>query len=156
MRKTTRSRIGDALTDLILDVFRLNGRLLVEGDRLVAAIGLTSARWQVLGAVAYAEHPQPVAWLARSMGLNRQGVQRIVNELENDGLLELAENPHHRRAHLVLLTGAGKAAFEQADRLQGPWVNKLAEGLSAKEIENARQVLVTIRDRLEEASAARH
>jgi MarR family len=72
---------GDALTGLILETFRFNGRLLVAGDRLVADLGLTSARWQVMGAIALSPQPEPVARLARSMGLNRQGVQRIVNEL---------------------------------------------------------------------------
>ena len=62
------------MTDLILDLFRLNGRLLAAGDRLVAGLGLTSARWQVLGAIALADRPQPVAWLARDMGVYRQGV----------------------------------------------------------------------------------
>jgi len=45
---------------------------LSAGDRLVAGLGLTSARWQILDAIASAEHPQPVAWLARDMGANRQ------------------------------------------------------------------------------------
>ncbi len=35
---------GDALTALVLEIFRLNGALLVHGDRLVGDIGLTSAR----------------------------------------------------------------------------------------------------------------
>ena len=46
------NRPSDALTQLILEVFRVNGGLLSAGDRLVADLGLTSARWQVLGAVA--------------------------------------------------------------------------------------------------------
>ena len=58
---------GEALTGLVLAVFRLNGQLLAAGDRLVADLGLTSARWQVLGAIALAPSPQPVAWLARNM-----------------------------------------------------------------------------------------
>jgi hypothetical protein len=43
---------GKAATALILEVFRFNGRLLAAGDKLVANLGLTSARWQVLGAIA--------------------------------------------------------------------------------------------------------
>src|SRR5712692_10354297 len=70
-----------ALTELMLEVFRLNGRLLTSGDRLVADIGLTSARWQVLGAVALAGNRLPVAHIPRNMGLTRQAVQRTVNEL---------------------------------------------------------------------------
>src|SRR5882757_8167677 len=128
MKSKRHTQAGQALTGLILAVFRLNGRLLMAGDRLVAGLDLTSARWQVLGAVALAERPQPVSWLARNMGLNRQGVQRIVNEMRDDGLLELEPNPHHRRAHLVVLTKRGKEAFEAAARLQAPWVNDLARG----------------------------
>src|SRR6266550_827785 len=123
MRSKAHTPGGQALTGLVLAIFRLNGRLLVAGDRLIAGLDLTSARWQVLGAIALAETPQPVAWLARNMGLNRQGVQRIVNEMRDDGLLELQPKPHHRRAHLVVPTRRGKEAFEAATRLQTPWAN---------------------------------
>ena len=37
------------LTEIVLLVFRVNGRLLSAGDRLVGDLGLTSARWQMLG-----------------------------------------------------------------------------------------------------------
>lgn len=145
----SRTPSGDAVTELILEVFRLNGRLLVAGDRLVADLGLTSARWQVLGAIALSDRPQPVAWLARSMGLNRQGVQRIVNELQNEGLVAFQPNPNHRRAHLVVLTGHGKSTYDKAERLQGPWVNSLAKGVSVKDIAAANRVATALRERLE-------
>jgi DNA-binding MarR family transcriptional regulator len=140
---------GAAVTELILDVFRLNGRLLAAGDRLVADVGLTSARWQVLGAIALAATPSPVARLARGMGLTRQGVQRIVNELAAEGLVELVPNPHHRRAQLVLLTEAGRNAYQAASERQVPWVNRLAEGLDEPELTAARRVLRALIQRLE-------
>jgi DNA-binding MarR family transcriptional regulator len=146
---TSQNPIEDAITDLILEVFRLNGRLLTAGDRLVAGLGLTSARWQVLGAIAYSGSPQPVAWLARSMGLNRQGVQRIVNELHHEGFVGFKTNPNHRRAHFVVLTSRGKSAFVAANRLQKPWVNDLAEGLTPKDVATALRITRTLRERLE-------
>ena len=97
-----RTPSGAAVRELIVAVFRLNGRLLVAGDRLVASLGLTSARWQVLGAIALSPAPEPVARLARNMGLNRQGVQRIVGELVAEDFVELKDNPHHRSAKLVV------------------------------------------------------
>jgi DNA-binding MarR family transcriptional regulator len=148
--QTKQTAAGKAVTDLILEVFRLNGRLLVAGDRLVAPLGLTSARWQVLGAIAFAEMPQPVSWLARSMGLNRQGVQRLVNEMSADGLVEMRPNPHHRRAHLVVLTKRGRAAYEAAARLQAPWVNALTKGLKSDDIAVALRIASALRMRLEE------
>lgn len=149
MLERQRSAAGSALSLLILDVFRLNGRLLAEGDRLIADLGLTSARWQVLGAIALAPTPQPVAWVARSMGLYRQGVQRIVNELVEEGFAAFADNPHHRRAKLVTLTAKGRTAYEAADRRQKPWVNELAKGLSAGDLATTRRVLTVLRERLD-------
>jgi DNA-binding MarR family transcriptional regulator len=153
MSMARRTPAGEAVTELILEVFRLNGRLLIAGDRLVSRLGLTSARWQVLGAVALAERPEPVAWLARSMGLNRQGVQRIVNELVAEGYVALEPNPHHRRASLVVLTAKGRTAFAAVDRLQTPWVNALATGLRAENIVVAKRIVAALRERLEEAVA---
>jgi DNA-binding MarR family transcriptional regulator len=150
MKRSKLTAAGEAATELILEVFRLNGRLLMSGDRLVASLGLTSARWQVLGAIALAEQPQPVAWLARSMGLNRQGVQRLVNEMIEDGLVETRPNPHHRRAHHIVLTKRGRDAYEAAARLQAPWVTDLVKGLSRDEIATALRVAATLRARLEQ------
>jgi len=145
---TKPSPAGQAATDLILNLFRVNNLLLTAGDRLVDGLGLTSARWQVLGAIAYAERPQPVAWLARDMGANRQNVQRIINDLNEAGLVTFQANPHHRRAQLVVLTDKGKQTFDAAMRLQGPWVNGLVQGLAVKDIKNAHDVLATLRERL--------
>ncbi|WP_426410892.1 MarR family winged helix-turn-helix transcriptional regulator [Bradyrhizobium ganzhouense] len=149
MSRTKRTAAGEALTGLILDLFRANGLLLTAGDRLVASLGLTSARWQILGAIVDAERPEPVAWLARNLGANRQNVQRIVNDLERDGLVVFETNPHHRRAQLVVLTDKGRQIYDAAGRLQVPWVNGLSDGLSVREIETAHRVIGALRDRLE-------
>ena len=149
MTTTKRTRAAEALTDLVLDVFRLNGLLLTAGDRIVARFGLTSARWQVLGAIAYAEHAQPVAWLARDMGGNRQNVQRIVNDLRKTGLVTLELNPHHRRASLVVLTDKGRRTFDEAMRVQAPWANALSKDLAIKDIDTTRRVVAELRKKLE-------
>lgn len=149
MNEIKRSRAGDALTDLMLELFRLNNRLLTMGDRLVADLGLTSARWQVLGSIVAADRPQPVAWLARDMGANRQNIQRIVNDLAKEGLVSMESNPHHRRASLVVLTDKGKQTFDAAMRLQTPWFNKLSEGIPVENIVMTRSVIIELRHRLE-------
>ncbi|MDR3473210.1 MAG: MarR family transcriptional regulator [Devosia sp.] len=148
--------MNDALGDdpkhlgrLIFEIFRLNGRLLAAGDALVGELGLTSARWQVLWAIAIAEVPQPVAHLARAMGLNRQGVQRIVNELEAEGLIAFRDNPNHLRAKLVELTGKGRETYAAAARLRQPWLAGLADGLTAAEVDAALRAISVLRRRLE-------
>jgi DNA-binding MarR family transcriptional regulator len=139
----------DAVTGLILETFRLNGCLLAAGDALVADVGLTSARWQVVGAIAESPVPLPVAHIARNMGLTRQAVQRIVNEMASDGLVRFGTNPHHQKAKLVLLTARGTTAYEAAMERQRPWAGKLADGLPAQQIETAAAMLRIIRQRIE-------
>lgn len=141
---------GAALSATALDLFRVSSSMLASGDRLVQPLGLTSSRWQVLGTIVAAERPQPVAWLARDMGANRQNVQRIVNDLAREGFVGLAANPHHRRAPLVLLTDAGRQAFNRAMALASPWLDRLAEGLAVQEIETMQKVLRVLRQRLDE------
>ena len=138
---------GAVLTALILETFRLNGRLLAAGDSLTSDLGLSSARWQVMGGIE--EAPLPVAQIARNMGLTRQAVQRVANVLADEGLVEFAENPNHRRAKLVRLTTRGKAALVEIHRRQIEWSNRLAAGLTAEVIEEALTVLQTLRERLE-------
>ncbi|NNU48456.1 winged helix-turn-helix transcriptional regulator [Rhizobium sp. WYCCWR 11279] len=149
MDELKRTPAGTALTDLILDLFRLNNRMINAGDKLVDGLGLTSARWHVLGTVATAGRPQPVAWLARDMGANRQNVQRIVNDLEKEGLLAFQPNPHHRRAQLVVLTDKGNQAYEIAMRLQAPWVDMLSEGLQVEDLKTTHAVMKALRNKLE-------
>jgi DNA-binding MarR family transcriptional regulator len=138
--------------DLIVEVFRLNGLLIITADKLVAKFGLTGARWQVLGAIVMAGAPETVARLARNMGLTRQSVQRVVNEMVAEGMLCFRDNPHHQRAKLVELTKKGKKAFELAVDLQVPWVHALSEGVSKKRLVETREVLALIRSRLEAQS----
>ena len=149
MRKVKRTPAGEALTQLMLDLFRLNSLALTAGDRLVADLGLTSARWQILGAVMAAERSQPAAWIARDLGANRQNVQRIVNDLHKEGLVTFEPNPHHRRAQLVVLTEKGRQAFNAAMNLQAPWINRLTEGMALKDLEVVHRVISALRAKLE-------
>lgn len=141
---------GSALTSLMLEIFRVNGALLEAGDQLTREIGLTSARWQVLGAIVLAVEPRPVAFLARSMGLARQSVQRVVDDLKSEGFVVLAPNPHHRRAWLVQLTEKGREAYDAAIGREVPWANRLAQGLSEVQIDAALRLLRGLRNSLDE------
>jgi DNA-binding MarR family transcriptional regulator len=108
----------------------------------------------VLGAVAMAPHPGPVPHLARAMGLSRQNVRRIADDLAAAGLLRFAPNPHHRRAKLVLLTERGREVFAAARRLQAPWADGLGDGLDPGEVRAALDTLRALRARLDGAEGS--
>ena len=138
------------LTELIIEIFRLNGRLLAVGDALVADIGLTSARWQVVGPIA--QSPVPIARRAYrpQHGVDPPGRAASGERAGRRRVGALRPNPHHQRAKLVLLTARGKAAYDAAMKRQGPWASRLAEGLSATDIERAAATLRALRQRLDD------
>jgi len=136
-----RTSAGEAATRVILSTFRANGLLLAAGDRIASAAALTSARWQVLGAIVLAGRPLTAPQIARRMGLTRQSVHATVQRLVRDGLLELAPNADHRRSQLVELTDHGKVAYAAVDEQQRRWVNQLASGLSDADLRTTAHVL---------------
>lgn len=113
-----------AVTELTLAVFRLNGILLHWGDKLVAPLGLTSARWQVLGAIALADTPLTAPQVGGSMGVTRQGAQKQLNLLAEQGLVEPHPNPSNQRSPFYALTPEGWARYRKVDAL---WAAKAAE-----------------------------
>jgi DNA-binding MarR family transcriptional regulator len=140
-------------TDLMLSVFRLNGRLLAAGDRLGADLGLTSARWQVLGALE--SGPGSTAEIARRMGLRRQSVQRLVDAMVADGLLALSENPAHRRARLVDTTDLGRERYAAIMERHRAWSNALSQGLDPVELGAARALVEDLTRRVGDQDEAR-
>lgn len=144
-----RSPEGGAVTELILEAFRLNGQLLEAGDRLTAPVGLTSARWQILGAIENEGRPLTVAQIGRRMGLSRQGVQRVVNDLETLEFVSLEENPDHKRAKLVVLTPSCIETLRKLEVVQCRWVNELAVGLSDSGLKRAFKLMIEVRERCE-------
>jgi DNA-binding MarR family transcriptional regulator len=144
------ARSRDGLTELTLAIFRLNGDLLAAGDTLVHDLGLTSARWQVLGAVALSPVALPVAHIARNMGLTRQAVQRVVDDLRREGFVHLDPNPHHRRAGLIALTEKGEDAYARALARKDRWFDGLVDGLPPDAIEAATVLLRDLQRRIGE------
>jgi DNA-binding MarR family transcriptional regulator len=138
MHYTTEGRL---FTEIVLELFKLSGVLVSEGDKLTKDLGLSSARWKVLGALALSNNPLTVAEIARSMGQTRQGVQRLTDDMEQEGILAYQDNPRHKRAKLVGLTPKGKKIYSKLEQKQIPWANTNSSNMSAKNMLTTLSVL---------------
>jgi DNA-binding MarR family transcriptional regulator len=146
------AKARDLFTDIVLEVFRLNGALIAAGNALCDGTGLTSARWQVLGAVALSDGPPTVAQIARAMGLTRQAVQRLVDELEAHGVVRRLDHPESRRARPVQLTARGESLYSEMMRRQRPWATRIAKGIAPDDLQKTLDVLQALRTRLDAGS----
>ena len=137
----TRSAAGDALTDLVLPVFELNGEFLAAAKDIAEPAGLTPAWWQVLGATL--DEPLPVAEIARRVGLGlaRQSVQRTADLLVQQGWATYRDNPHHRRAKLLGPTPDGRATLVRLRAAQHAWADAVGAEVGADELRAALATL---------------
>ena len=145
----TRASQSEALTEMMLEIFRLNARLLEKGNQMVAPLGMTSARWQVLGAIALSGKAMSCPQIAAAMGVTRQGAQKQLNLANEDQLVAVHENPRNLRSPLYELTTAGREAYGNAMALQAVWSKALARGIALSDLQPTRTVLRELDARLQ-------
>lgn len=88
--------------------------------------------------------PATVPQIAATLGLKRQGVQRLVDELIVAGYVESRANPRHRRSRLIVLTDAGRDAFAAIRREENSHLAQMAQDCSDEEIATAARVLSSL------------
>jgi DNA-binding MarR family transcriptional regulator len=133
------TRVATELPLLIADLYEAAGALRARGQRLAAPAGQSQARWQVLSVLS--EGDWTVARAARRLGVTRQAVQRLVNELQADGLLRYEPNPRHARSPLVRLSEPGRRVLGEITQAAGGWHRLVAQDLSLTDLLTTRTVL---------------
>jgi DNA-binding MarR family transcriptional regulator len=106
-----RTDLYEAYRLLVADVYELAGLSRRTSDDLAAEIGQTTARWHVMSVLL--DGPRTVPEIAERLGLTRQSVQRVVDDLVAAGSVTIEDNPAHRRSHLIDLTRAGARAVDR-------------------------------------------
>lgn len=124
---------------LIADLFEAAGAVRRHGDRIASLAGQTQARWQLLSVLSEGDWTVPRA--ARRLGVSRQAVQRTVDVLHADGLVELDPNPDHQRSPLLRLTGTGNQALTAISGEGQRWNETVASSIDAHDLATTRAVL---------------
>lgn len=131
----------DKLTSIALSVFRLNGQLIEWGNQFSQPHGLTSARWQVLGAISLAPQTPNIPQIAAAMGVTRQGVLKQINLLVDEGLVQHHPNPMHKRSPLYSLTKKGATAYQALTEQWQKYVQEVAAEFRSTDLDAAIRVL---------------
>lgn len=141
---------GDAFQDVLLGLFQLHGRVLEAADVMSGEFGLTGARWQVMKVAA--RQASTVSRIARHLGLKRQSVQRTVDRLAEQGIVELRPNLDHLRAGLVALSPEGRHILAALESRQQAWLGRCLRGLTRAELERLAHSLAGLAGRVEAAT----
>lgn len=110
-------------------------------DHMLADTGLTGARMRVAGVLEKSGAARTVPQVARRLGLSRQAVQRLADDMAERGLVTWIDNPDHQRARLLQLSGQGRGAYGEALRRKLLWAQGLSEGLTPAWLAVATELL---------------
>ena len=116
-------------------------------DRRAAYLGVTRAQWRVL------------AWLSRQPGLRQVELAdhldvepitlcRIIDRLQESGLVERRRDPEDRRAWRLHLTDKAGPLVDELRALAGVMAGEAFAGLSPEAIDTVRAALARVRDNL--------
>src|SRR5262245_2019823 len=133
-----------ALNLLINETVLMFHRLRIVADQIhhhgemSAALGISQRSLDKLG-------EQTVPQTARARSVSRQHVQSRVNELVEEGLVELTPNPAHKRSPMARLTPLGKKTVDAMNQNEAKLLSKADLGASDNDLRKAAETLRTVR-----------
>ena len=117
-------------------------------DGRLQVYGLTEATWLPLLRIARSETPMRQNELAASLSLDGSSVVRLLDALENSGLIERCEDRADRRAKSLVLTSRGRRTVDQVERVSQDIREAVLGEIPDEDLACALRLLETVRDRL--------
>ncbi|MGE0621058.1 MAG: MarR family winged helix-turn-helix transcriptional regulator [Pseudomonadales bacterium] len=114
--------------------------------RVDEAQGIGRARLSALAVLHFGGRCTSSELAAQEM-VSRATMHHILKGLEADGLVQRRPDRDDGRRQLVCLTRQGRAAIRKAHRARISWLEQLAAGMDAADLEKAALALDTLRNR---------
>lgn len=114
-------------------------------DRLAVGLGVTRAQWKVLFKLTRKPGLRQVE-LADMLELEPITLCRIVDRLEEAGLVERTRDPEDRRAWKLHVTAKAQPLIEKLQGVGARLVDEAFAGIDPNDIEIARKVLAQARE----------
>jgi MarR family transcriptional regulator for hemolysin len=123
-------------------------------DRLAVGLGVTRAQWKVLFKLTRTPGLRQVE-LADMLDLEPITLCRIVDRLEEAGLVERVSDPEDRRAWRLHVTAEAQPLVAKLQAVGDELVSQAFAGIDRKDIELTRQVLARIRENAGRATVSK-
>ena len=136
---------GEAIADLMLEVAQFFFRIRAVGQRTGLITGWGGGAFGFLRSLALLG-PLTVPQIAEMRPTSRQRMQRLANELADEGLVEFIDNPKHGRSKLVRLTRKGEARYRDSNARFLAIASAMGAELSEAEIRTTTEVVRRLSD----------
>ena len=142
--KTIKHATGKALHDLFGEVFELHNALSTIMDKVHEQAGLSTSQHKIMRALSHIG-PGTVPDMAAVLGVSRQFVQMVCNDLLSRRFIEFTDNPRHKRSKLAALTESGRIAFRQARQKENEIIKQALPGIDPDKAIEACKLLKCVR-----------
>ena len=142
--KTRDEQLYAAVRDIRLCFNLLRAR----ADEMHADLGVNASMRAVMESLA-GDGERTVPDIARSRGVSRQHIQKLVNGLAEDGLVELVPNPAHKKSRLVAITDVGRKVAAATARRERKILPEIARDIPLEDIRVATSVLASLKEAFE-------
>ena len=142
--KTIKHTAGKELHDLFRVVFELHAALSSIMDMVHEQAGLSTSQHKIMRALSHIG-PGTVPDMAAVLGVSRQFVQTVCNDLLSHGFLQFTDNPRHKRSKLAILTEPGRIAFRQARQKEDTIIEEALPAIDPGKAAEACELLECIR-----------
>lgn len=112
-RSLSRRRFDSLEQEAYLSLWRTYDRLKILEEELFADYKLTAQQYNVLRLLRAAREPLPTLALADRLISRAPDITRILDKLEQRGLISRTRSPADRRTVLVSITAAGRWLLDQ-------------------------------------------
>ncbi len=136
---------------LAADISRL---MRTEFDRQVGALGVTRAQWMVLARLARRPGCTQTE-LAEMMEVERATAGRLLDRLEDNGLVRREADPDDRRVRRVFPTDLAVREQTQMRKVADGIVDEALSDLSATDRDALTELMIAVRGRLSRIAQAR-
>jgi DNA-binding MarR family transcriptional regulator len=133
------------LYEVIWETRRLFQSLALKSNELLQPQGINASMRAVLEFLDR-EEPQTVPQMAKARDVSRQHIQKIVNELLKEKLVEIIQNPAHKRSSLIQRTKQGKKCFNELKQREEQLFKEMARSFSDKDLHSTALTLRSLRD----------
>jgi len=133
-------RKAGAIAELMLEVAQCFFRIRALGQKTGLITSWGGGAFGFMRSLALLG-PLTVPQIAQMRPTSRQRMQRLADELEDEGLVEFVDNPKHQRSKLVRLTRKGAARYRELEARLLAIASTLGVGLGERDIRRTTEIV---------------
>ena len=131
---------GEAVAALMLEVAQCFFRIKALGQKTGLITSWGGGAFGFMRSIALLG-PLTVPQIAEMRPTSRQRMQRLADELADEGLVKFVDNPKHRRSKLVRLTPKGEARYRELSARLLSIASTMAGAVSEADIHKTTEIV---------------